>query len=112
MNVLIVDDNPRVREVIRVTIEDLASAIYECDNGESALNSYAHHKPDWILMDLEMAGGDGMHATRILKNLFAEAKVIIVTSHDSPALRRAAAEAGAYAYILKEDLYQLRGILR
>ena len=111
MNVLIVDDNAQVRRVIRASIEDYVEGIVECESGEEAVNGYAQFQPDWILMDLQMAGGDGVTATCILKTMFPEARVVIVTSHDSAPLRKAAATAGAHAYVLKEDLYQLRTIL-
>ena len=111
MNVLIVEDNALVRRMIREMLSGLKADIHECANGAEAMISYARHRPDWVLMDIEMPVCDGIAATKHIKESFAEAKVIICTSHDSPRLRLSAREAGAYAYVLKDDLIHLREML-
>jgi DNA-binding NarL/FixJ family response regulator len=74
--------------------------------------AYAVCRPDWVFMDVRMPGLDGIAATCRIKADFPAARVVIVTSYDDAKLRRAAREAGAFAYVLKEGLFELRRILR
>ena len=71
MTVLIVDDNADVRRVIRRVIADLASEIHECANGAEGLFLFGSHRPDWVLMDIQMPGGDGLDVTRHHHGLLA-----------------------------------------
>jgi DNA-binding NarL/FixJ family response regulator len=68
-------------------------------------------RPDWVLMDVELGGMDGIAATRAIRTIDADAHVVIVTAHGEVEYRRAAAEAGACAYVLKENLLELLGVL-
>lgn len=111
MVLLIVDDNQQMRRLIRNVIGDLASNISECSDGEYALDAYAAHRPDWVLMDIRMERMDGIVATRTLKTSFPEAHVCIVTDYDDVELRAQARDAGAEDYIVKEDLLRLRQVL-
>src|SRR5687767_180924 len=108
MTILIVDDNAEVRRVIRATIADLVANIYECSDGAQAAAACLQHQPDWVLMDIEMSGVDGLAATRQVRYAFPNARVVIVTAHDAESLREAARRAGAIAYVHKEDLSKLR----
>ena len=111
MRILIIDDSEKMRRTIRGFVSDLADETYEaCDGGE-ALAVYRLHLPDWVLMDIKMAGLDGIAATRRIKAAHPEANVMIVTDYDDAALREAAREAGACRYVLKEDLLAVRDIL-
>lgn len=104
MNFLIVEDNENMRRMIRSVIRDLAGEVHECEDGAQALDAYAAHRPDWVLMDLRMRDVDGITATGRITSAFPEARVAIVTSYDDQDLRRASREAGASAYVLKENL--------
>lgn len=107
MTVLIAEDNERMRKMLKSMLIPLAGEIYECANGQTAVESYLHNKPDWTLMDIEMPVLDGISATRMIKGSDPGAKVIIVTNYDSKVLRRNAQEAGAIKYILKENLNEV-----
>jgi CheY-like chemotaxis protein len=108
MKVLIVEDNAVMREMIKRMVGDLADEISECEDGNQALAAYEAGRPDWVLMDLEMPGMDGITATRRLIKTHPEARVIIVTDYGDKPLRAAARAAGACGYVLKENLIEVR----
>ena len=111
MKLLIVEDDIRIRRLIKSVIADLADEIFECDDGVDALARYAEHLPDWVLMDLVMPKVDGITAIREIKTSYPEAKIIVVTSYKSSVMREQATRVGAFAYILKENLLDLRNLL-
>src|SRR5437016_3293406 len=111
MRFLIVEDDERVRRMIKTIVADLSEAVYECSDGSQAHASYAEHQPDWVLMDLMMPEVNGIEATRQIRSSYPAARIVIVTSHESMSMREEARVAGAYAYVLKDDLFDLRRIL-
>lgn len=111
MKLLIVEDNPTVRQMIRRMATGLADEISECCDGVEAVAQYATQLPDWVLMDVRMPRLNGIQATRQIKEAFPQARIVIVTSFDEMGLREAAQQAGACGYVLKEDLTDLRQIL-
>lgn len=109
--ILIVDDNPQMRRTLKALLSDLAPVCYECGDGRAALAAYQQYRPDWVLMDLKLAGTDGLAVTAALRAADPAARVLIVTTYDDPALREAAREAGADGFVLKENLLELRSLL-
>jgi CheY-like chemotaxis protein len=109
--ILIADDDARIRRVIRETIAGVDLTVYEAHSGAEALGLYMIERPDWVLMDLRMKPVDGLQTTTLIKAFSPKARVVIVSQYDDPELREAAAGVGACAYVLKEDLHQLPGIL-
>ncbi len=111
MKLLIVEDNCRMREMIRSLIAGMADEIHECGDGAEALAAYARHRPDCVLMDIKMKEINGITATREIVAAFPEAHVMIVSNYDDTELREAAREAGACGYTVKDDLMSLRSLL-
>jgi two-component system chemotaxis response regulator CheY len=111
LKLLIVDDSVEMRRLIRSLVGDMASEVFECGGGDDAVKVYFEAHPDWVLMDLHMSGGDGLAATREIRKRDGNARIVIVTQFDEDVLRRAAAEAGALAYLLKENLLGIRRFL-
>ena len=111
-SVMIVEDDSRVRSMIRGIIDDIVVSVYECAGGQEAVELYSRLRPDLVLMDLRMEGVDGLAATRSIRDASPEARIIIVTSYDAPDLREAAREAGAMDYVVKDDLSRLRSIIK
>jgi len=112
MTILIVEDSEAMRRLIRKVICALTDQCYECSDGREALATYAQHRPDWVLMDIEMKTMDGITATKQIRADFPEAKIVIVTNYDDPDLREAARAAGACGYVLKENLIEARRLLQ
>ncbi len=111
MKVLIVDDNPKVREVVRDYLPVEVDEIFECADGGEALVFYQRHQPDWVLMDWEMPKTDGITAIREIICEFPEANICMVTAFASEDLRDEAFAAGARGYVLKENLFEIEAIL-
>ena len=109
---MIVDDSAEVRRMITSFIGDLVSEFVECGDGFEALAIYAEQRPDLVLMDYQMTGMNGFHATRAIKKDFPDAYIVIVSQWDSAALREAAKDSGADAYINKKSLLPLRDLVR
>jgi two-component system, NarL family, response regulator DesR len=111
VKVMIVEDNARMRKMIKSFIADVADEITECDDGEDALELYRQSQPDAVLMDIEMKGTDGLKATSNIKSAFPDARILVVSQWDLPALRKRAQSAGAEAFVSKSDLQPLKDLL-
>ena len=111
MNILIVEDNPLMREMIREMVCDFAESITECEDGDEAFAAYQINLPQWVLMDLQMPRVDGFTASRQIKASYPNANICMVTDYGDARTRRAAQEVGATAFVLKENLEELRSVL-
>ncbi len=112
MKVLIVEDNPQMRQMIRGLVAQFASEVYECGDGAEALAAYTAHRPDWALMDIDLPQLNGLEATRQITSAFPDAQILMVTNYDDARLRAAATAAGARGYVLKDNLLDLRQRLK
>ena len=102
--VLLVDDQKLMREGLRVLLElepDL-EVVGEAENGAAALEAYADHQPDVVLMDVRMPGMDGVEATWRLRARWPAARVIILTTFDDDEYVFEGLRAGALGYLLKD----------
>jgi len=106
---LIVDDHAGFRKTLRAFLPP--GSITECDSGLDVVALYEAEQPDWVLMDIEMAGMDGLTATRELLRRFPRARVILVSNHPEEGFRRAATELGSYGFVNKEHLNELRCLI-
>ena len=111
MIVLIVEDNPLMRAMIRETISEVADVIIECEDGDEALAAYQTDLPHWVLMDIQMPRVDGLTASRQIRAGYPDAQICIVTDYGDAYTRCAAQEVGATAFVLKENLEELRSLL-
>ena len=109
--ILIVDDSEAMRRAIKLVLEGMAAQIYECSDGSEAIVEYSIHLPDWVLMDIRMKEIDGLTAIKQIKRVFPNARIIVVTISKGDDMREAARSAGACAYVVKDNLLELRQIL-
>ena len=100
IRVLLADDHPVVREGLRgmLASEPDIEVVGEAGSGPEAVALAGRLRPDVVLMDLRMPGGDGVDATRRL----AGTTVVVLTTYDSDADILRAVEAGAAGYLLKD----------
>ena len=107
MLIQIVDDSPNMRETIKSVLGALNAEFVESSDGEEAVEQYTSFRPDLVIMDIRMERTDGIQATRRIRDLSKDARVVVVTQYDDKDLRIAARDAGAASYILKDDLSKL-----
>jgi two-component system, NarL family, response regulator LiaR len=108
IRVLIVDDHIVVREGLRAFIGTQAGIeiIGEAENGFQAVELTALLKPDVVLMDLVMAGMDGIQATQKIKQDNPAARILVLTSFADDDKVFPAIKAGALGYLLKDSTPQ------
>ena len=111
MNILIVEDNPLMRQIIRETVSEFAEVITECADGDEAFAAYQTNLPHWVLMDIQMPRVDGLTASLQIRAAYPDAQICIVTDYGDARTRTAATKVGAKAFVLKENLEALRTLL-
>ncbi|MFD6350720.1 response regulator [Nocardia tengchongensis] len=104
ITVMLVDDHPMVREGLRGMLEAEADLTVsgEAGSGTEALALAATARPDVVLMDLRMPGGDGVEATERILAILPETRIIVVTTYETESDILRAVEAGAAGYLLKD----------
>lgn len=111
MNILIVEDNPKMRRMLADFVEHKFERIYECADGDEAFALYERHQPDWVLIDWQMPNKDGIAATREIIAEYPKANICMITNFDDAVLEEEAAKAGARQFLLKKNLFKLEMIL-
>src|SRR5215471_2452447 len=101
--ILVVEDQPDNRQIIRDVLAPTDYEITEAENGVEALAAIAKQRPDLILMDIQLPGLDGYEATRRIKADVAlqAIPIIVVTSYALAGDDDKARAAGCDAYISK-----------
>jgi len=108
---MIVDDNAGMRKVIKGIAAEKYDVVIECADGEEAVKSFNQFHPDVVLMDIQMPKMDGIQAMKKIMMSDERAKVIIVTDYNNESFRSAAQNAGARAYVSKENLFELSELI-
>ena len=105
VKVLIVDDQVPFRAVARTVIRmtDGFDVAAEAENGEDAVAAVDEHRPDLVLMDINLPGINGIEATRRIRAAHPETAVILLSTYSEDDLPADARECGALAYVHKED---------
>jgi DNA-binding NarL/FixJ family response regulator len=103
IKVLIVDDQKTVQAVLQDYLEpDPGLEIVGCaENGQKALELVKVHRPQIILMDIEMPVLDGLTATRIITEQYVDTTVLILSVHDEDTYLNTALQVGAKGYLMK-----------
>ncbi len=105
VRILIADDHPVLRKGLRQVIEadPRLRVIGEADDGEAALEQIVAHRPDVVVLDIDMPKLDGFGVVRELERRQLAPAIIFLTLHASEELFTEAMELGARGYILKES---------
>ena len=105
VRVLIADDHRIFAEAMRDTLnnDDRLDVVGLAHNGREAVELVAELEPDIVLMDIKMPVLDGIEATRKIREANARTRVIVLTASGSEEEMRRAREAGAAAFVTKEQ---------
>lgn len=114
--VLVVDDEPHIRRLLKTTLERASYAIAEAATAREAMEELARAEPDVVLLDLGLPDRDGLELVPLIKSQSA-ATLLIVSARDATDLKVAALDLGADDYVTKpfdseELLARVRTALR
>ena len=101
MSVLVVDDEPGIRELISDALSERGCAVSCAENGVEAVARVAESHPDIVFLDIRMPKGDGITALREIHKLWPELPVILITGGADPAILKNAFQIGASACLIK-----------
>jgi DNA-binding NarL/FixJ family response regulator len=104
IRILVADDHPVVRAGLTgmLAAEPDLEVVGEAGSGDEAVALAGRLRPDVVLMDLRMPGGDGVSATTRIRAARPEVKIMVLTTYDTDADILRAVEAGAAGYLLKD----------
>jgi two-component system, OmpR family, KDP operon response regulator KdpE len=114
--ILVVDDDPQIRRVMRTTLTGAGYEIDDAKTGEEALEKVRQFRPDLVLLDINMPGMGGLAACRAIRT-DTNIGVIMLTVRDSEADKVRALDAGADDFVTKpfstpELMARIRAALR
>ncbi len=115
-NTLVVDDDSKIRKLIRVNLEPRGFVVREAADGSQAIQAVEQNQPDLLLLDLMMPGVDGIEVCRWIRER-SDLPIIVLSARDEEELKVRALDAGADDYVPKpfgyeELLARVRAVMR
>ncbi len=103
IQVLLVDDHAILRDGLRalLALNDDIKVVAEANDGNEAVASAQHYRPDVVVMDMAMPGMDGLEATRQIIKDQPQIKILVLSQHDDARYILPVLRAGALGYLLK-----------
>ena len=109
LTVAIVDDDPRVRELLKEEIQDEGHHVLSFESAETFLDNTSMESIDLVLLDLMMPGMNGLECLQQLHQKACYDKlprIVVVSALSDPSKQRQVLEAGAESYVIKPDLFE------
>ena len=110
LTVAIVDDDPRVRELLKDEIQDEGHHVLSFKSAETFLENSSLESIDLVLLDLMMPGMNGLECLQQLHHRQAchdkLPRIVVVSALSDPSKQRQVLEAGAESYVIKPDLFE------
>ena len=115
--ILVVDDDPKIRTVVRRGLAYEGYRVVEAATGEEGLEKAREHLPDLVVLDVMLPGIDGLEVTRRLRTGGEEIAILMLTARDEVKDRVEGLETGADDYLVKpfsfeELLARVHALLR
>lgn len=104
IRLVLADDQALVRGALAalLDLEPDLEVVGQAENGTEVLDVVEATRPDVVLMDVEMPGGDGIDATATVRERFPSVRVLVVTTFGRPGYLRRAMQAGASGFVVKD----------
>jgi DNA-binding NtrC family response regulator len=99
--ILIIDDEKPTLAMLSLLLEALGYEALTADNAETALEIFSKERPSIVLTDIKMPGKDGLAALKQIKEIDANAQVIVITGHGDKNLASKAYDLGAISFLHK-----------
>jgi two-component system, OmpR family, KDP operon response regulator KdpE len=117
LRVLVIDDEPPIRKLLRVGLSAHGYQITEASNGKMALESFSQQAPDLVILDLGLPDMQGHELLRIMRARNDSLPIVVLSSRDDEAGKVQALDCGADDYVTKpfgmdELLARMRAALR
>ena len=114
--ILVVDDEPQIRRIMRTALTTAGYEVEDAKTGEEALGKVRDYRPDLVLLDINMPGMGGLAACRALR-ADPNVAIVMLTVHNTEAAKVEALDAGADDFVSKpfstpELLARIRAVLR
>src|SRR5437870_3721706 len=101
LELLVVDDDPAIRDALRAVLEHAGHSVAEAENGDRALEVLGGRRMDAVLLDLAMPGMDGLDALIRIREIAPDTGVIVVSGEATIANAIKAGQRGAFDFIEK-----------
>lgn len=104
ISIVLADDQAMLRGAVAawLDLEPDMHVVGAAGDGDEAIRVVAETRPDICLMDIQMPGMDGLEATRAIRIASPETRILIVTTFARPGYLRAALDAGAHGFVVKD----------
>ena len=104
ISIVLADDHTVVRRALRVLLEeeDGFEVVAEAEDADGAIRYVRGHKPDVLILDLNMPGRPSLEAIPDMREASPETKIVVLTMQKEPAFARQALQLGVLGYVLKE----------
>ncbi len=108
ITVLIIDDHALVREGVRGILETQGDlrVVGQAGDSDTAVALAAEEKPDVVLLDIEIPGGEATATARQILECSPRSRIIVLSMHESPRLVNAMLTAGVRGYLLKSTFWE------
>ncbi len=103
LKVMVVDDDTHVRNYMTILVRNLVNrTVLQAENGDAAVQMFNDHRPDLVLLDVNMPKMNGLQALQKIKEIEPNAVVIMITSLATRKIVEDAADFGACHFIRKD----------
>jgi len=104
IRIVLADDHAVVRSALRLLLdgEDDLEVVAEAGDADAAVRYALGHKPDVLVLDLNMPGRPSLEAVPSVKEASPATEIVVLTMQNEPEFARAAMQAGVLGYVLKE----------
>jgi DNA-binding NarL/FixJ family response regulator len=103
--VVLIDDHTVIRQGTRLVLQqtDDITVVAEAGTAEEGVELCQHHQPDVVVLDIRLRGASGIDVARQIRSVSPVSRILVLTAYDYEQYVRAAVDAGASGYLLKDS---------